>query len=137
MPLMDKILPGKNKDELLCGNCRHLIIQSLDTGKWFHAMRDTNNDCFHFDAKTNQQCSCSNAIPFVPSNKPTPQQAVVQPEVEIKPIEKQVVNNVVEEENPVNYILRYLLETKSYTVSDANLVIDVVKKLLIDTVKTQ
>lgn len=130
----------KNEPENSCVNCNHRIIQDEDSGKFYHEHRDTKDACLIVDSKKNIECKCVSAKP----------KKIIEVEPEAESVEQEDIlnktNNVerVPEnfsqpkplpENPINFVLDYLLEKRKYAVSDANLILDVCKNILIDSVK--
>lgn len=59
---LPNVLSKKVSNDILCGNCNHIIIQDFDSGKWYHQNRDTKDECLFLER--NIPCKCGNANPF-------------------------------------------------------------------------
>lgn len=134
-------LKKKNDNEILCSTCEHPIIQDVDTGKWYHQNRDTKDACLY--SEKNTVCRCENANPF-PIKKDDSFQKTAFTEAVEEPGPVDSLNDAVidddldnqkkvSNDSPVEKVLSYLLKEKNYSISDANLVIDCVKKNLVDS----
>lgn len=129
------ILKKNRTNSPTCPNCNHPVILEDETQKYFHVFRGTNDACLTVEKGVQCKCTDTGNEPVLPEPIEEPEPAPMAQPVSRNNIRvPETTSQPKQPSNPVNDIIEYLLEKRSYSVSDANLIIDVVKQQLVSTV---